>query len=244
VYISNCKKCTRCTQDCQEGVALKTPKKKSNTRAARKQAQKMKIGNNPILQELREANTRMYMERMEGLDAVKELIESSFETPNWLYPYFLRQTREECGPLLTQSELARRSGVSRVLINNYETGLSTPSVEMAAMLYEAMERSGSYTAAWVVIAIAEIVKEIEKRTLEILDHDAKWIEERKQTIRMNGELAEVYFEQVRARIRERNGELAKCPWLSEEDRENLRTGTPVVDGELLTRTDVEGTAIK
>src|SRR6266404_3008386 len=149
------------------GVKGKMKNPKPNSRAARKKSQRKKLGlaESPALREIRTLITHEYFQSMKAIDELADAIENSMATPFWATPNFLKKTREQVRPEISQSELARVSGISRLIIANYENGVTAISVDNAITIYRTLFELGSVDAAkacsdlWYLIGLVEIKKE-------------------------------------------------------------------------------------
>lgn len=90
-------------------------------------------------QKIRGILTEQYEARLKLLENVAGRVFAEMDEPRWLSAGFLKQAREEAG--LTQEELEKASGISRVIIAQYETGSRPPTIENAHAIYSALEKS-------------------------------------------------------------------------------------------------------
>jgi transcriptional regulator with XRE-family HTH domain len=79
-------------------------------------------------------------------------------------------------------ELARKSGVSRAIIANYETGVTSLTVENALVIYMILEAYGSKEAGRAVRAILEILRKAVKQELAVVDTELNALQKRRQQL--------------------------------------------------------------
>lgn len=101
----------------------------------------------------------------------------------WQIPSFLKGIRQSFQPTLSQEELARKSGVSRSVIADYETGRAAlNSVDNALKLYMILEAFGSKEAGRAVRAIEAVLKKAKQRELAVVDVELSALQKRQQQL--------------------------------------------------------------
>jgi transcriptional regulator with XRE-family HTH domain len=129
-------------------------------------------------QEMRGIITKQHKARLKFLESVARKVFAELDEPVWLSAGFLKQAREESG--LTQEELEKASGISRVIIAQYETGSRPPTIENAHAIYSALEKSSS-TSVFATNGLrfsVEFSRAVSIATLEMLRNEIKMSTER------------------------------------------------------------------
>lgn len=125
--------------------------------------------------EVRDALTKHYREKLKLLESVATHVFSELEEPLWLSAKFLSKAREETG--LSQSDLARASGLQRSLIAQYEAGHKLPRLDNVRKIYEVLESMGhSVHAANGLRGSRELSKAVSLASLRMLDNEQKGID--------------------------------------------------------------------
>lgn len=111
----------------------------------------------------------------------------------WQDPAYLRVIRESFRPRLSQKELARKSGVTRAVIANCETGVTPLTPHNGLVIYMILEAYGSEEARKAVRAIDAVLKKDAQRKLAVVEAELTALQKRRQ--QLLEQIAEIESEQ-------------------------------------------------
>lgn len=142
--------------------------RKSKSRAARKrraQAAGVDASVASAFREVDEALTREYLAAKQFLRTAQERLIVQLEDTFWRDAKFLKRCREEVG--LSQAALAEAIGISRLVIANYETGVSVPAADSAYKIYQALDALGNVDALRAKVEIGNILFLVGRESREV-----------------------------------------------------------------------------
>lgn len=100
----------------------------------------------------------------------------------WRVPAYLKGIRESFDPPLSQHELARKSGVTRAVIANCETGVTPLTPKNGLVIYMILEAFGSKEAGRAVRAINAVLKRAKQRELAVVEAELSVLQKRQQQL--------------------------------------------------------------
>lgn len=127
----------------------------------------------------------------------------------WLAAPYLKEAREQAG--ISQHDLAQLSGISRAKICNFESGVTTPTLEDAAKLYGPLEERGSFNALRALVAIAAGDRNLADLTLRALEREIDSFIERHESAKTLLAELESRLTQLMTRLAERQQLEAAAP---------------------------------
>ncbi len=113
----------------------------------------------------------------------------------WQDPAYLKGIRESFHPPLSQQDLARKSGVTRAVIANCETGVTPLSPENALVIYMILEAFGSAEAGRAILAIHGTLKKSIRGELARIEVELGLLEKRREAAKAR--LAEIESDEKR-----------------------------------------------